>query len=47
MPIIGQMAALRSNPLKFLSGLARDYGDVVYYKLGTGRIGSGARSASR
>ena len=28
------MAAFRSNPLKFLSGLARDYGDVVYYKLG-------------
>jgi len=28
------MAAFRNNPLKFLSGLARDYGDVVYYKLG-------------
>src|SRR5271165_4955120 len=28
------MAAFRRNPLKFLTGLARDYGDIVYYKLG-------------
>ena len=28
------MAAFRRNPLKFLTGLVRDYGDVVYYKLG-------------
>ncbi len=34
LPIVGQMAAFRRSPLKFLTGLARDYGDVVYYKLG-------------
>jgi cytochrome P450 len=28
------MPAFRRDPLKFLSGLARDYGDVAYYKLG-------------
>jgi cytochrome P450 len=34
LPIVGQMPAFRRDPLKFLSGLARDYGDVAYYKLG-------------
>ena len=34
LPIVGQIPAFRRDPLKFLSGLARDYGTVAYYKLG-------------
>jgi cytochrome P450 len=32
-PIIGNLRAFRSNPLKFLSAAAHQYGDLVYFKV--------------
>ncbi len=33
-PLIGHLAAFRRNPIRFLVGLQRDYGDLVHFKLG-------------
>ncbi|MBA3945873.1 MAG: cytochrome P450 [Herpetosiphonaceae bacterium] len=33
-PLIGQMRVFRENPLRFLLGCVRDYGDVVHFKMG-------------
>ncbi len=32
-PIVGNLYAFRSNPLRFLSKVAREYGDVVYFRV--------------
>ena len=34
LPIIGNLYAFRSNPLAFLSNLARQYGDLSYFRAG-------------
>src|SRR2546422_719964 len=33
-PFVGQLLGFRRDPLKFLSSLARQYGDIVHFKLG-------------
>ena len=33
-PLIGNLPAFRSNPLQFLTRMAREYGDLAYFKLG-------------
>ncbi|MGP0074405.1 MAG: cytochrome P450 [Bryobacteraceae bacterium] len=33
LPIIGNLYAFRSNPLVFLANVAREYGDLVYFKI--------------
>jgi cytochrome P450 len=32
-PIVGNLYAFRANPLTFLAGAAREYGDLVYFKV--------------
>jgi cytochrome P450 len=32
-PIVGHLAAFRSNPLKFLIKIAREHGDLIYFKV--------------
>ncbi len=34
LPVIGNLAAFRARPIEFLYGIARDYGDLPYFKLG-------------
>lgn len=34
-PIVGTLFELRRNPVAFLTRIAREYGDIVYFKLGT------------
>lgn len=34
VPFIGQLLSFRRDPLKFLSSIAREHGDVVHFKLG-------------
>jgi cytochrome P450 len=34
LPIVGVLPQFRKNPPEFLQGLARDYGDIVHYRLG-------------
>ena len=33
-PLIGQLRAFRAQPIQFLMRMARDYGDLVYFRLG-------------
>jgi cytochrome P450 len=33
LPILGNLYAFRSNPLGFLTGAAREYGDLVYFRV--------------
>src|SRR5580658_7373211 len=32
-PILGNLYAFRSNPLRFLTNAAREYGDLVYFRV--------------
>lgn len=33
LPVVGNLHAFRSNPLRFLRRIARDYGDLAYFRL--------------
>jgi len=33
LPVIGNLAAFRSKPLQFFTRVAREYGDVSYFRL--------------
>ncbi len=33
LPVLGNLLAFRSNPLRFLTRIARDYGDLAYFRL--------------
>lgn len=34
LPIVGNLVAFRSNPIQFLMGIAREHGDVPFFRLG-------------
>lgn len=34
LPILGNLASFRARPIEFLTGIARDFGDLPYFRLG-------------
>ena len=33
-PVVGHLPAFRAKPIQFLMGIAREYGDLPYFRLG-------------